>query len=293
MYFMEKQQVSIVKSSGERVRFSKQKLHDSLKRSGADEDTIEQVISEVEPQLFEGINTKKIFRMAFNLLKKRDRPIAAKYKLKEAIMELGPSGFPFEKYISEILKQQGFKTTVGQIVQGNCVKHEIDVIAEKDEKHFMIECKYHNTRGIICNVKIPLYIQARFKDIEINWKSLPGHAEKVHQGWVVTNTTFSEDAIQYGTCVGLNLIGWNFPKIGSLKEQIDDLGLYPITCLTTISMIEKQKLLDKNIVLAVEILNNPQLLFSIGVGETRSESILNETQLLCQKHIALNSSSLK
>jgi hypothetical protein len=290
---MEKQVVNIIKSSGEKVLFSKQKLHDSLEKSGADEDTIEKVISELEPQLFEGINTKKIFRMAFNLLKKRDRPIAAKYKLKEAIMELGPSGFPFEKYISEILKQQGFKTTVGQIVQGNCVKHEIDVIAEKDEKHFMIECKYHNTRGIICNVKIPLYIQARFKDIEVNWKQLPGHAQKIHQGWVVTNTKFSSDAIQYGNCVGLNLIGWDYPKNGSLKDQIDDSGLYPITCLTTITSIEKQKMLDKNIVLAMEILNNPKLLFSIGVSQTRSESVLNETRLLCQKHVELNSSNSK
>jgi ATP cone domain/Restriction endonuclease len=288
---MEKRKVNIIKSSGERVEFSKQKLHDSLKRSGADEDTINQVISEVEPQLFEGINTKKIFRMAFNLLKKREKPLAAKYKLKEAIMELGPTGYPFEKYISEILKYQGFKTTVGQIVQGSCVKHEIDVIAEKDEKHFMIECKYHNTRGIICNVKIPLYIQARFKDIEINWKNLPGHAEKVHQGWVVTNTTFSEDAIQYGTCVGLNLIGWNFPKNGSLKEQIDDSGLYPITCLTTISTIEKQRLLDNNIVLAIEILKDPKLLFSIGISQSRSELILNETQSLCKKNSTLNSSN--
>ena len=288
---MEKRRVNIIKSSGDRVEFSKQKLHDSLKRSGADEDTIEQVIREVEPQLFEGINTKKIFRMAFNLLKKREKHFAAKYKLKEAIMELGPTGFPFEKYISEILKYQGFKTSVDQIVQGNCVKHEIDVIAEKDEKHFMIECKYHNTRGIICNVKIPLYIQARFKDIEINWKNLPGHAEKVHQGWVVTNTTFSEDAIQYGTCVGLNLIGWNFPKNGSLKEQIDDSGLYPITCLTTITTIEKQRLLDNNIILAIEILKDPKLLFSIGISQSRSELVLNETQSLCKKNITLNSST--
>lgn len=63
-------------------------------------------------------------------------------------MELGPSGFPFEKFISEILKFQGFAVQVGVIVEGHCVKHEIDVVAEKGEEHFMIECKFHNTQGI-------------------------------------------------------------------------------------------------------------------------------------------------
>lgn len=279
---MKKNTINITKASGERVLFSKDKLHDSLKRSGANEEIINAVISEVEPQLYEGIPTNKIFKMAFNLLKKKNKPIASKYKLKEAIMELGPSGFPFEKYISEILKHQGFKTTVGEIVQGNCVSHEIDIIAEKDEKHFMIECKYHNTRGIICNVKIPLYIQARFKDIEVKWKNTPGHSEKFHQGWVVTNTRFSDDAIQYGTCIGLHLIGWDFPKYDSLKEQIDRSGLYPITCLTSLTAIEKQKLLDKNIVLSIEIFNNPTLLLSNGINQTRADIILKEVQTLCK-----------
>lgn len=280
---MKKTGINITKGSGEKVLFSKQKLHDSLMRSGADEETINQVIREVEPKLVEGISTKKIFSMAFNLLKQKAGPIAAKYKLKEAIMELGPSGYPFEKYISEILKHQGFKTTVGEIVQGSCVNHEIDVIAEKDEKHFMIECKYHNTRGIICNVKIPLYIQARFKDIEIKWKNLPGHSEKFHQGWVVTNTRFSDDAIQYGTCVGLNLLGWDFPKNNSLKDQIDRSGLYPITCLTSLTSLEKQKLLARNIVLSIEICGNSALLLSSGISQTRIDPIIKEAQLLCKK----------
>lgn len=274
---------NITKASGERVLFSKQKLHDSLMRSGADEETIHQVIQVLEPQLYEGITTKKIFKMAFNLLKQKAKPFAAKYKLKEAIMELGPSGFPFEKYISEILKYQGFKTTVGEIVQGNCVNHEIDIIAEKDEKHFMIECKYHNTRGINCNVKIPLYIQARFKDIEIKWKDLPGHSEKFHQGWVVTNTRFTDDAIQYGICAGLYLIGWNYPKNDSLKDQIDRSGLYPITSLISLTSLEKQKLLDKNIVLSIEICNNAALLLSSGISPTRVDLIIKEAQVLCKK----------
>lgn len=279
---MAEKSLIITKASGENVPFSDQKLRTSLQRSGADSETIDEVIKEVEAQLYEGITTKKIYQMAFGILKKSSRPVASKYKLKQAIMELGPSGYPFEKYVSEILKYQGFTVEVGKIVKGHCVNHEVDVIAEKEDQHFMIECKYHNQRGVICDVKIPLYIQARFKDVEKQWIELHGHESKFHQGWVVTNTRFSQDAMQYGVCAGLHLIGWDFPKKGSLREQIDASGLYPITSLTTLTKSEKQRLLNNKIVLCKEIYSNPQLLSDAGVSDNRISTVLKDIQILCE-----------
>ena len=272
----------IIKASGEKVQFSSDKLRKSLHRSGAIDETINEIISEVESQVFEGITTKKIYQIAFGLLKKLTKPFAAKYKLKQAIMELGPSGFPFEKYIGEILKYQGFKVKVGEIVKGHCVNHEIDLVAEKDERHFMIECKYHNTSGYTCDVKIPLYIQARFKDVEKQWMQLPGHKTKFHQGWVVTNTKFSSDAIQYGLCAGLYLMGWDFPKGASLSEQIDNSGLYPITCLTALTAREKQLLLESKIVLCKELCNNSKLVSIAEISSQRIYLIMNEADALCK-----------
>lgn len=279
---MLKEPINITKASGERTAFSREKLRNSLERSGANEEIINKIISEVESRLYEGIPTGEIYQVAFDLLKEHYKPFAARYKLKQAIMELGPSGYPFEKFIAEILKYRGFQAKVGEIVKGHCVNHEIDVIAEKDEKHFMIECKYHNSKGTICDVKIPLYIQARFKDVERQWKNLPGHGTKFHQGWVVTNTRFSEDAIQYGTCAGLHLVGWNFPHRGSLREQIDISGLYPITCLNTLSKREKQILLDNKIVLCMEICSNPGILTDYGISSKRIDSVLQEAKTLCE-----------
>ncbi len=279
--------ISITKASGAIVPFSSEKLKISLKRAGADDSDVAEIIAKIKSKLYEGMPTKKIYGIAFSLLKESSRHLAAKYHLKRAIMELGPSGFPFEKYISEILRRQGYKTTVGEIVQGKCVSHEIDVIAELDHHHFMIECKYHNQPGKFSDVKIPLYIQARFKDVEAQWLKLPGHGKKFHQGWVVTNTRFSSDAIQYGTCAGLNLIGWDYPAKGSLKNLIDTLGLYPITCLTSLTKIEKQLLLDKKIVLCKEICDNKQLLIQAGVTPGRIKSVLEEGKQLCE-HLNAN-----
>ena len=280
---MKERKISITKASGEQVSFDAVKLRHSLHRSGADENTISDIIHEVQQNLYDNISTKKIYQLAFGLLKKQSRHSAAKYKLKQAIMELGPSGFPFEKYVAEILKHQGYKITIGEIVKGHCVNHEIDVIAEKGNQHLMIECKFHNLPGTNCDVKIPLYIQSRFKDVEQQWKRLPGHSNKSYQGWVVTNTKFTGDAIQYGLCAGLHLLGWDFPNGNSLREQIDVSGLYPLTSLTTLSTHEKQLLLNKKIVLCKELCNQPGLLSIANITEQRKESILNEAHKVCKE----------
>jgi len=282
---MTPKEIIITKASGEKATFSSKKLRYSLERSGANEETINAIINDVESKLYEGITTKQIYQAAFDSLKKDNKPFAAKYKLKEAIMELGPPGYPFEKFISEILKHQGFQTKVGEIVKGHCVNHEIDVIAEKDNKHFMVECKYHNANGTISNVKVPLYIQARFKDTEAQWLKLPGHETKFHQGWVVTNTKFSSDAIQYGNCAGLNLLGWDYPMKDGLKDLIDKLGLYPLTCLATLTKSEKQNLLGRKVVLCKEIRDNEQYLEQAGVNPSRIKGVLEKSRQLCKQLI--------
>lgn len=273
--------ISILKMSGEKADFNESKLRSSLERSGASDLVIRQVIDKVKASLYDGITTKEIYKKAFGLLRKISRPTAARYKLKKAIMELGPTGFPFERFVGKILSAEGYRTQVGVILKGDCVKHEVDVIAEKDNQHFMVECKFHSDQGRFCDVKIPLYIHSRFLDVEKAWKKQDGHENKFHQGWVVTNTRFTTDAIQYGTCAGLMLLSWDFPKKGSLKERIDSAGLHPLTCLTTLTKFEKQKLLERDKVLCMELCDNPELLKSIGINENRHKKILNEAHGLC------------
>jgi Holliday junction resolvase len=272
----------ITKASGEQVVFSKEKLHNSLQKAGAGEEDIQQIIAEIEKTLHTGMRTKEIYKKAFTLLRKRSRPIAARYKLKKAIMQLGPTGYPFEKYIAEILKYQGYDVKVGQIVKGHCVTHEVDVIAEKDNQHFMIECKFHSDSHRHCDVKIPLYIQSRFLDVEKQWKKKPGHATKFHQGWIATNTRFTSDAIQYGTCAGLYLLGWDYPKKGSLKERINLSGLHPITCLTTLTGREKKALLNKLIVLCKDLCKDEKILINIGLKASRVKKVMDEARALCE-----------
>lgn len=274
-------QVLIIKASGEEIPFSEEKIKTSLRRSGADEDQIDFILQEVKSQLYNGMTTRKIYRIAFSLLKAGPRHVAARYHLKKAIMELGPSGFPFEKYVAELMNFQGYKTRIRQILQGKCVTHEIDVIAEKDNQLLLVECKYHNENGISCNVKIPLYIHSRFNDVESHEIKKSEYASKVRQGWIVTNTRFTSDAVQYAGCSGIHLLGWDYPFKNGLREQIDRSNLYPVTCLTSLTHHEKQKLLERDIVLCLELNNNENLLKNIGIKTFRAASVLNEVHQLC------------
>lgn len=276
-----KNQLIVTKASGEQTLFSEEKIRASLQRSGADPDQIDFILQEVKKQLYNGITTRNIYKIAFALLKSGSRHQAARYHLKYAIMELGPSGFPFEKYIAELLKFEGYKTQIGQILQGKCVTHEIDIIAEKDSNEVLIECKYHNQQGISCNIKIPLYIHARFNDIEAHALKKANNLSKNRKGWIVTNTRFTADAIQYAGCSGIHLLGWDHPFEKGLKDKIDQSKLYPITCLTSLTIAEKRQLLDREIVMCRELQNNRKLLPAIGVKPGRMATILNEVHQLC------------
>ncbi|MCK0191980.1 MULTISPECIES: ATP cone domain-containing protein [Arenibacter] len=276
--------INIIKANGDKAPFEIEKVRISLERAGTDKLLVEEIVQDIVKEVYDGMTTKKIYQMAFRMLKGKARVNASRYKLKKALMELGPSGYPFEKLVGKLLAHEGFDTKVGVIVQGNCVQHEVDVIALKDNRHFMIECKYHSDQGRYCNVKIPLYIQSRFLDVEKQWEKQQGHETKFHQGGVYTNTRFTTDAIQYGTCVGLLLTSWDYPKGDGLKERIDRSGLHPLTSLTTLTKIEKSKLLDKGIVLCKEINKSPSLLEQIGISKRRQKDILEDSEKLCTTH---------
>lgn len=277
---MKNKEFDIKKSSGIKTPFSLKKLRRSLKRTGADTNTVAQIINKVLEELYDGISTKEIYNRAYALLKKEESHYASKYKLKKAIYELGPTGFPFEQFVSAILQYSGYKTEVGKIIQGNCVSHEVDVLAYKNNEAIMVECKFHGEEGLNCNVKVPLYIHSRYRDIEKHWNTLK-ETNLLKKGWVVTNTRFTEDAKQYGKCSGLYLLSWDYPENDGLKDRIDRLGLYPITVSTLLTEREKQFLLSRDIVLCRQLMGDAFYLDHLGVSEIRKKRILNEIAQLC------------
>jgi hypothetical protein len=277
---MKNERIFITKASGVQDEYSSEKLRHSLAKSGADKATIDNILSEIESTLYDGISTKKIYQAAFNMLKRGNRSHAGRYNLKRAIMALGPSGFPFEKYVAAIFEWQGYKVQTQLFLQGACVTHEIDVLAENDLEFLLIECKYHNSVGIISDVKIPLYIHSRYQDVLKNWGKTS--STKPLNCCLVTNTKFSSDAVTYGNCIGIKLLGWDYPTKKSLSSLIDKSGLYPITCITTLTNKEKENVLAAGVVLCSSLLQNETLLSKQGIGQSRMTNIIAEIKSLCK-----------
>ncbi len=281
---MKNSELHIIKASGEKVKFSIEKVANSLRKAGADEQEIQEILEQLKEELYEGISTKIIYNRAFNLLKKKNSLSASKYKLKKAIYELGPTGFPFERFIAAILKNSEYKVEVGKILQGNCVTHEIDVIAKKDNKTIWIECKFHNQEGQNCNVKTPLYVHSRFRDIENFNKTKNQNPQPFIEGWLVTNTRFTTEALKYGKCADLYLLSWDYPNKNGLKDRIDRTGLYPITVSTLLTAREKQFLLSRDVVLCRELIKDNFYLDHLEISESRKTRILNEMEMICHSY---------
>ena len=273
--------MKVVKYSGDTVDFNSNKLLKSLLKAGANPEQAQHIISTISAQLFDGMATKQIYKMAFALLKKNSNAHAARYNLREAIRMLGPAGFYFEKYIARLFESEGYKTKTNLVLQGKCVTHEIDVLIQKDSEMGMVECKFHAGREVASDVKVPMYILSRFNDLKT--KSHPFFDSKTPliSCWIVTNNRFTKDAITFANCSGLQLLSWNYPENNCLKSKTDQNKLYPITCLTTLSMAEKEHLLQEELLLVKDILVQSSVLNTIGLSPNRIQNVLKEARELC------------
>ncbi len=279
---MTEKHLFVQKSTDEIEPFSIQKLEQSLQSCGASKNEIATIVNKMQSHIYDGISSNEIYKKAFVLLKKQNSISASRYSLKRAIFDLGPTGYPFERLVGALLKEKGFKTRVSVILNGECVSHEIDVLAEKDGNVYAIECKFHSDAKATSNVKVPLYINSRFLDIQKQWNTNSNNKTHLKQGWLVTNTRFTEDAINYGKCIGLNLLSWDYPKNNGLKANIDALAIYPVTTLTTLNKKEKHQLIEKNIVLVKELADANKTMENIGISEVRIRQIQKEVEKLCR-----------
>lgn len=273
--------MKIIKHSGDIVDYNPEKLKNSLLKSGAGQLVVKDILRQLEQEIFEGMSTKQIYKLAFGLLKKASNSHAARYNLRQAIQLLGPAGFFFEKFVARLFQSEKYEAQTNLTLQGKCVSHEIDVLIQKNNIVAMVECKFHAHREAVSDVKVPLYILSRFNDLKEKPFQLFGKKQPISKCWIVTNNRFSSDAVTFGSCSGLNMLSWDFPLDYNLRTKIDNNHLYPVTCLTTLSLTEKDKLLILDVILVKEIINHSDCLEKIGLSPNRIKNVLKEAAELC------------
>ncbi|MGB9911333.1 MAG: hypothetical protein ACPLKP_01870 [Microgenomates group bacterium] len=240
----------VVNWAGEKEPFSWQKVFNSARRVGANEILAKEIADTIQKEVYSGIKTKVIFQRVLQLLNQKHPPASLAFNIKEGLRRLGPTGYPFEKYIARILEEEGYKVKINQIIKGFCTSYEIDFLAEKEGILYIGECKYHQLPGTKVDLTIALANYARFLDIQKGGFFKGNHQLK---SLLVTNTKFSSQAITYSSCVGVELLGWKYPPSGGLETIIDRQKLYPITVFPEFSDYIVKTLFEENIILIKDL----------------------------------------
>ena len=279
--------IQVKKYSGDLVPFSEESLFKSLTNSGASKHEAQQVYQQIVKDLYSEIPTKELYEKAYKALKEIKTSIAARYSLKRALQKLGPEGFYFEKWVAKIFETQGFDAITGQILEGKSkVTHEIDVVASNRKENYLCECKFRNDIDAKISVTTVMYFLARFVDLESNQITFFNRAFIPTKGCLITNAFFTSDSILFANYYNIELISWNYPEEKSIKRLTDFYGLYPITCLTSLTDEEEQMLLSKNCILVRELIHNPVLLDHFKFEKDRKEIILKEAHELLNERIS-------
>ena len=268
----------IVKADGAEEVFDPGRLVLSLERSGAGEFTAKRISKIITDTVAPGISSKEIYTRAFALLRREARPIAARYALRRALLELGPSGHPFEDFISHLYRKEGWQVETRKVIQGKCVQHEVDFYASHPEQNVYLaaELKYHNDPGYKTDLKVALYVKSRFDDIfacNEQLRSCP-----IDRGILVTNTKFTSEAIAYAECSGVELLGWGYPSNDNLLMRMSRAKVYPITALTGLSRAEKRLLIENGAIAVDKIVSDRRLLDPLHLSSGRVGEILAEAE---------------
>ncbi len=272
--------VKIRKANGQLEEFDPQKLKNSLKRSGASNSEAEAVYKLVAPYIKNKVSTNYIYSLSHKFLRNINRRSFFLYSLKKAMLKLGPAGYTFEQYFADLMKAYGFKTETNLTLKGKCIRHEIDVLGTKHNLVVSVECKYHSNAQRASDAKVALYVHSRFKDLENVLKKR--YLKPNYEGWLVTNTRLTIDAINYASCMNFKAISWNYPQEYSLKKMIEDKKLYPVTILSGIKARLSDKLIKNNIILIKDIIpiDTKTLMSMLDITQKKAELIKQHSESL-------------
>lgn len=245
-----------------REAYDRGKVVKALQRYGFTGKEVDVLLSRIEAQLYNGITTKKLLQLISNeadsinfTFKKNDLRTAL------GLMRSKPD---FEIFVQELLRGLGYKVSTNKVIQGYCVTHEIDGVAERDGKLYYIETKHHSKTHIRTLFGDSLAVKAKLDDIRHGYSE--GKNDYDFEGAIlICNTKMTQHADDYSRCVGIKHIGWNSPSGNGIDVLIEKSGVYPFTILPGLSKQEIRKLQSLNVVTVKDVIK----LKSSSLGESR------------------------
>jgi len=274
--------IFIINKRGEKEIFSKNKVYNSARRVGASKQLAEEIAMTIRKEVYPEMTTDEIFDRVEEILEKEYPKGGIRFRLKESMMSLGPSGFPFEKYIGGIFQELGFEVDLNQYIKGSCVTHEVDVLA-KEKKYCLIgECKYHTVPGGRVDLRIGLHHYARYLDIQVGNYFKKKLKNLKPRPIIITNSKFTSKLLKYAECVGLDLLGWKYPRGTGLEYIIETEKFYPITILPSFKDGLLEVFAQQGLMLAQDLLNiDPEKHFKrLGIPKNKISALRKEAEIL-------------
>jgi Holliday junction resolvase-like predicted endonuclease len=196
--------------------------------------------------LYNGIKTKEILTLINKYLKLHVKHKPTKKDLRTAI-GLMKSAPDYEEFARRLLEAEGYEVQANKVIQGHCVKHEIDGVAAKNGELCYVETKHHSKTHIYTPFIVTLAAKAKFDDIKQGY--IEGRNEfNFDKIIIICNTRLSSHANQYAKCMGIDHIGWKTPYEDGVESIISRHDLYPVTILNSLTKKEHQYLSESGII---------------------------------------------
>jgi len=239
--------VTVKKADGYLQQFDREKVVRTCLRMGASKKLAYDIAARIERRLYNGIPTARILQMIFQQMREHKPGIGNLFDLRKGL-SLMSSKPEFEVYIQAILGHNGFEVSPNQILKGRCVEHEVDALAKKNGFTYFVEAKHHSNYHTPTGLDESRIARAVLEDVNESY-ALGKSDLKIDQAMIVTNTRYSDQAIQYGRCRNILQIGWSSPIDHGLQNMIEGKRLFPLSCLRDLEVDARIRLAESGIIL--------------------------------------------
>jgi hypothetical protein len=274
----------VSKADGTRQPFDRTKIIRTCLRMGASRTHAEEVARKIEQRVHDGITTKKILQMIFRHLRKHRPAVSYLICLRRGLSLMKPKP-DFERYIQKLLTAHGYEVSPSQIIRGKCVEHEVEAVAEKDGKTYLVEVKHHSNYHTPTGLDESRIMHAVLEDV------IDGYEEglnnlKVDNAIIVCNTKLSWHAKRYTDCKGMLKIGWSTPRNRGLQDLIEDKKLYPIHCLRSLNRLTREALTSGGILLLQDLTSRDpdDLSKQVKIQRSQLDSLIREASTILGTH---------
>ena len=244
----------MIKADGTKQPYDTSRVMRTVRNYGVPEDFVNQVVTEIERHLYEGIRTRDILRMIHTYSRKYQPAVEGRINVRRAIGLLRPKP-DFELYVQALLKGSGYEVEEGRILQGRCGEHEVDAIARKDGITYFVEAKHHHNYHRMTGLDEGRIARAIVEDVQEGYKAGRNHFT-IDKAMIVCNTKLSTHAKRYAACWDIKHIGWDNPEEENIASMVANRKLCPVTLIKGVNSKIRPKLVDGGIVTVGQLLGH-------------------------------------